>query len=38
MLLTSAITAAKRNDRTDAWVYVREARKAADRLGRDGNY
>jgi transcriptional regulator with XRE-family HTH domain len=38
MLLTSAITAAKRNDRTDAWAYVREARKAADRLGRDGNY
>jgi tetratricopeptide (TPR) repeat protein len=38
MLLTSAITAAKRNDRTDAWAYVREARKAADQLGHDGNY
>jgi transcriptional regulator with XRE-family HTH domain len=38
MLLTGAITAAKRNDRADAWAYVREARKAAERLGQDANY
>jgi hypothetical protein len=38
MLLTSAITAAKRNDRADAYAYVREARKAAERLGSDANH
>jgi hypothetical protein len=38
MLLTGAVTAAKRNDRADAWAYVREAQHAAGRLGRDANY
>jgi transcriptional regulator with XRE-family HTH domain len=38
MLLTSAITAAKRNDRADAYAYVREARQAAERLGSDANH
>jgi transcriptional regulator with XRE-family HTH domain len=38
MLLTGAVTAAKRNDRADAWSYVREAEQAAQRLGRDANH
>jgi transcriptional regulator with XRE-family HTH domain len=38
MLLTGAITAAKRNDRSDAWTYLREAQAAGQRLGTDGNH
>jgi transcriptional regulator with XRE-family HTH domain len=38
MLLTGGVTAAKRNDRTGAWAYLREAEQAARRLGGDGNH